>query len=401
MGVPRQEVGGAALGDLVYVVGGLSGPTPSAAVEAYDTVSNRWRSVAPLPIPLHHVAVAAVGGVLYSIGGLAPDFSGVANVFAYDPAADAWTARAPLSAPRGAAAAAVFDGRIYVAGGLRGGVAVNDFAVYDPASGAWTELPLMPHARDHLGVAATDLLVYAVGGRDGGTLFSLCEAFHPPSNQWFKEVAPLLTARGGLAVTALGGRLFAFGGEGNSASPLGVFAETEMFDPSRNSWFRQPDMPTPRHGIAAVPVGGRIYVVGGATQEGYGTTGVTEVFLPPSADPLEVRAVVLRRRGTRLRLVVRLLDVADDPAAVPLRVRVRDGDADVVSMTLGTGALVAKGRGWRPRPGTLPTGTSLSLRRRQALVVRLASTTLRRPASRHGLGVVVELGARVFSGTVR
>jgi len=401
MGVPRQEVGGAALGDDVYVVGGLGGSTPSAAVEAYDTTRDRWRTVAPLPTPLHHVAVAAVGRILYSVGGLAADFGAVASVFAYDPAADAWSARAPLPAARGAAAAAVFAGRVYVAGGLRDGVSVGDFAVYDPASDVWSELPIMPHARDHLGLAATDLLVYAVGGRDGGTLFSLAEAFHPPSNQWFKEVAPMLTARGGLAVAALGGRLFAFGGEGNAASPLGVFAETEMFDPSLNSWFRQPDMPTPRHGAAAVPVGGRIYVIGGASQQGFGTTGVTEIFLPPSADPLEVRALALRKRGTRLRLTVRLPDVADDPAAVPLRVRVRDGESDVVSVALGTGALVAKGHGWRPRPDTLPAGTALSLRRRHALVLRLAGTTLRRPSSRHGLGVVVELGARIFSGTVR
>jgi len=51
--------------------------------------------------------------------------------------------------------------------------------------------------------------------------------------------------------------------------------------------------------------------------------------------------------------------------------------------------------------GTLE-GTALSLRRRRDdLVLRLAGPTLAPPASRRGLGVVVELGARILSGTVR
>jgi len=401
MGVPRQAVGGAALGDRVFAVGGRTDTASSAAVEAYDTIADRWVSVAPLPTPLHDVAVAALDGVLYACGGLTPDASAVASVLAWDAAADAWTIRAPLPTARGAAAAAVFGGRLYVAGGLRDGVAVGDFAAYEPGADRWTTLPVMPHARDHLGLAATDLLVYAVGGRDNATPLTLGEAFHPPSNEWFKEVAPLLTARGALALAALGGRLFAFGGVGDAASLPAVVAAPEMFDPSRNSWFFQPDMPTPRHGMAAVAVGARIYVIGGATQPDAGTTGGTEIFLPASADTLDVRRLALAKRGKRLRLTARLSDAGDDPTTAPLRVRVREGDADVLTVTLATGALVEKGRGWRPTADVLPRGTTLSLRRRQALVLHLAGTTLRRPSTRHGLNVTVELGARRLTGTVR
>jgi hypothetical protein len=49
----------------------------------------------------------------------------------------------------------------------------------------------------------------------------------------------------------------------------------------------------------------------------------------------------------------------------------------------------------------LPPGTALSLRRRQALVLRFASGTQRPPSSRKGLGVAVELGERLFAGTFR
>lgn len=402
MGVAREAVGGAALGDRVYAVGGRGATAPTAVVEAYDTIADRWSSVAPLPAPLSDVAVAALDGVLYACGGLVPDGSAVASVSAYDPATDAWTKRAPLPSARGGAAAAAFAGRLYVAGGLRDGIAVGDFAAYDPASDTWTTLPVMPHSRHHLGLAATDVLVYAVGGSDGVTPLTIGEAFHPPGNEWFKEVAPLLAAREGLALTALGGRLFAFGGLTDGINAFAVVAAPEMFDPSRNSWFFQPDMPTPRHGAAAVPVGARIYVIGGAAGSNDGTSGVTEVFLPPTADTLDVRRLALAKRGQRLRLAVSLGDAAsEDPTVAPLRIRVREGDADVFGVTLATGALVAKGRGWRPATDALPRGTVLSIRRRQALVLRLAGPTLRRPGTRHGLAVAVELGARRFVGTVR
>jgi N-acetylneuraminic acid mutarotase len=397
MGVPRQDVGGAAIGDRVYVVGGVTavGPGPSGIVEAYDTIADHWSPVAPLPAPLRGIAAAATGGILYAVGGFGAGDAAVADVFAYDPAADAWTTRAPLPAPRGGTAAVAFGGKLYVAGGRRDGVALHDFAVYDPADDAWTVLPLLPHAREGLGLATTDVLVYAMGGRDGATPLAIGEAFYPPSKEWFKEVSPLVIARGGFALAGLRNRLYAFGGD-----PLGVLPDVEMFDPTRNSWFPEPALPTPRAGLAAVPVGGRIYVAGGLTP--LGPTGATEIFLPASTDALTVQKLALARRGKRLRLVAALPGAAEDPAGVQLRVRVREGDASVASLTLGTGALVAKGRGWRAAPGVLPESTAVSLRRRRDdLVLRLAGPTLDVPASRHGLAIVVELGARILSGTVR
>lgn len=410
--MPRADVGGAAIGDHVYVVGGAVESAPSAVVESYDTIADRWTTVAALPLPLRRVATAAAGGVLYAIGGLGDGDVVVADVFAYDPAADAWSARAPLPAPRGAAAAVAFGGKVYVAGGRRDGAALHDFAVYDPAADAWTVLPPLPHAREGLGLAATDILLYAMGGRDGETATMIGELFYPPTTEWFKEVAPLLTAREGLALAALANRVYAFGGyvpglpDDVDAGPLGVLPDVEMFDPTRNSWFPQPDLPTPRAGLAAVPAAARIYVVGGAAGQAFGEgsdpTGATEIFLPASADALAVRKLALARRGKRLRLVATLPGATEDPATAQLRVHVREGDADAAAVTLGTGALVAKGRGWRPARGALPAGTALSLRRRRdETILRLAGPTLTRPTSRRGLGVVVEIGARVLSGTVR
>src|SRR5262245_57193728 len=67
MAVRHQEIGVAAVEETIYAVAGFDAVGPTAAVEAYDTRQQRWRSVASLPVALHHVAVATAGGTLYAI----------------------------------------------------------------------------------------------------------------------------------------------------------------------------------------------------------------------------------------------------------------------------------------------------------------------------------------------
>ncbi len=410
MGVPRQEVGVAAIGETLYAVGGFAGSQPSAAVEAYDVRADRWTAVASLPTALHHVMVAAVDGRLYAAGGLgAATASGATDAtFAYDPAADTWTPRAAMPRPRGAGAAAVIDGRIYVAGGLRGSTSVRELAVYDPASDAWAELAAMPTARDHLAAGAIGGRLYAVGGREGGTLFAVVEVFDPATGAWSGGRARMPTARGGLGAAALDGLLYAFGGEGNAASPFGTFPHTEAYDPERDAWTRLPDMGIPRHGIGAAAVGGAIYVMGGATREGLGPSGAGEVFFPASGEPtagevLAIRRLVAPRRG-RLTLRGRLLESASlDPGAAEITVRV--GDLDVASLPLGS--VVRSGRRrWRLARGRRDDGAAvarLALRRvrRGDLAVRLRIEADALPAAGNDTAVTLVLGGRAFSGSAR
>lgn len=72
MPTKRTEVAVAALEGKIYVVGGFEKPrlgnvlnfaiTP--AVEVYDPETDRWASKAPLPIGLHHVGIGVTGGRL-------------------------------------------------------------------------------------------------------------------------------------------------------------------------------------------------------------------------------------------------------------------------------------------------------------------------------------------------
>jgi N-acetylneuraminic acid mutarotase len=88
--------------------------------------------------------------------------------------------------------------------------------------------------------------------------------------------AALPTARSGIAVAVLDGRIFVFGGE----APMGTFDQVEGYDPATDRWTTWAPMPTPRHGLGAAAVGGRIFVISGGPRPGGSYSAMNEVFTP-------------------------------------------------------------------------------------------------------------------------
>ena len=77
------------------------------------------------------------------------------------------------------------------------------------------------------------------------------------------------------------GKVLVTGGADPSGSPL---SSAELYDPASNTWTREPNLPTPRHGLGAAVVGDRWYIVGGATSSGPFTqrtfTPVVDIWVP-------------------------------------------------------------------------------------------------------------------------
>src|SRR5262249_3392571 len=241
--------------------------------------TDRWSERGWLPVPLHHVNVAATGGKLYVVGGLSgSSFTASGTTLEYDPTLDRWSSLSsmPAGSERGASGVAVLDGRIVVAGGFRG-VSVSDASVFDPQANAWSQLHPLSVARDHLAAATVGGRVHAVTGRAGGALKAALEVLDPSSGTWRRRT-DILTARGGVAAAELSGRLVVLGGEGNGADPARIFHQTQSYDPRTDTWRSDRPMQTGRHGIGAAVVGSRLYVPGGATHEGFGAVAVNESF---------------------------------------------------------------------------------------------------------------------------
>ncbi len=65
----RGGLGAAALGDLVFAIGGETSSDVFGNNEAYNAALNTWVRLPSMPTPRHGLAVAAVGGRIYTIGG--------------------------------------------------------------------------------------------------------------------------------------------------------------------------------------------------------------------------------------------------------------------------------------------------------------------------------------------
>ncbi len=291
--VPVTEVAVVAVGSKLYALGGFAATGETRAVYALDLASFEepqpsWRAVAPLPAasPAHHLQVAAHGGKVYVLGGYdGIAFSPSAATFAYDPATDAWAARAAQPVRRGAGTAQALGDRILVAGGVTPEGVTGRVHAYDPVADAWSERAPLPTPREHLascaiGQGASPDRLLVAGGRTTTNL-AVAELYDPATDRW-EAVAPLPTARGGLAAAGEGARCLVFGGERLGAPVPNTHGEAEEFDLATRAWRAHLPMPTPRHGLGAfafrVAARAVYYVIGGGPTAGFSYSPLVEVL---------------------------------------------------------------------------------------------------------------------------
>ncbi|MND02073.1 Kelch motif protein [compost metagenome] len=60
----------------------------------------------------------------------------------------------------------------------------------------------------------------------------------------------------------------------------GTFGQVEAYDPIANLWTRHAPMPTPRHGLGAVALGGKLFVIAGGPTPGASASSANQIFSP-------------------------------------------------------------------------------------------------------------------------
>src|SRR5712692_2858008 len=248
MRLASHHVAFASLNNKIYAFGGFTFPdqgppgwNPVNNAWEYDPASDEWKELAPMPTRRGAAAAVVAGGKIYVTGG-ANSLPGVtengihparphnvlATVEEYDPAANTWRSRRSLLLPRNHHVAAGVGDRVYVIGGRVGSAFISgasknvDLVVmYDPATDLWTSRARMPTARSAIGAGVYDGNIIVAGGegQDQRLLaaFRAVEAFNPALNRWL--VLPSMTRpRHGLAVGAIGNRLYTVSGDGQSAA---------------------------------------------------------------------------------------------------------------------------------------------------------------------------------------
>jgi hypothetical protein len=257
------KFGAAVVGTQVVTAGGYD---TLRVVQLFDTGAGNWSSGAPLIRGTDNVAVVALRGRVHAVGGEARTAHQI-----YDPVAGTWTSGPPSPRIRFASAAAVLNRRLHVMGGWNynnnASDSLDSHDIYDPKKGTWTAAAPLATKRNAAAAAVLDGRIVVIGGRAPGirandqTSLASCEIYDPVADQW-SEGPPLPQARASLAAVALGGSIYALGGE---STPGGVLASVTRLDALDGSWTTLPDMPLAAHGLAAVVAGRAIIVMGGFT----------------------------------------------------------------------------------------------------------------------------------------
>lgn len=295
---PIQEVYGTAWRGKAVIAGGLATDPaaprvllPSDRVGVYDPAADKWQEAPKLPYARHHPSVAAALDRVYVIGGYRQtpqgDWNSVTDVMVFD--GQGWSPGPALPQGQCEAVSATLGDMIHVYSGRSpNGPAAKEWTdqidvarhmVLDARAGRWMQAAPCPTARDSAGGGVIDGKLYLVGGRAGGrgalVNSGQLDRYDPKTDRW-ETLAPMPNPAGGIGAAAVGGKLYAFGGE-----IPGVHPNTWSYDPKTDAWKAEPDMRTPRHGVAGLALGGRVMAIGGGEKPSGGLTSTaTEALIP-------------------------------------------------------------------------------------------------------------------------
>jgi N-acetylneuraminic acid mutarotase len=175
------------------------------------------------------------------------------------------------------------NGKMYVMGGFgTGGKPVGMMWEYDPAGDKWTKKKSFPLPVHHQAQVAYRGKIYIFGGY---TLYTIPGqqggGWQPVDNSWeydpvadtYKALAPMPGKRGSAIAEEVGGKIYVIGGATTNpgSSEVAVFptrparsvGTNEVYDPATDKWETRSTMPTTRNHMFSGAVNGKIYVIGG------------------------------------------------------------------------------------------------------------------------------------------
>ncbi len=248
MPVPTHHAAIAEYQGKIYVMGGgvqrvAGGPNqfPTSNAWEYDPAEDSWKALAPMPTSRMAGVAAVVGGKIYVIGG-----------------------------------ASVHPGHQIVS--LSPAVphrSLDTNEAYDPATNTWETRTPMPTARNHAAAGVVNGKIYVIGGRLAAAYLSLgsntdvVEQYDPATDSWGTAGLRMPIARSGMGWATYQDRIYIAGGEIFDAHMMAAIRAVEAYDPATNQWSVLPTMPTARHGVSVAVVNGRLYVIGGHLQGGF------------------------------------------------------------------------------------------------------------------------------------
>jgi len=251
-------------------------------------------------------------------------------------AASAWSPAGNLAAGRSWHTATVLaDGvHVLVAGGLSGDPKQNpnnslsSAELFDATTQTWRQVAPMVTARGvHAATLLNDGSVLEVGGRIGDHPQASAERFDPAAGTW-SPAGELATPRSDLTATLLqDGRVLVAGGLSGAGH---VLASAELYDPSTGSWSQTGSLASARedHTATLLP-DGRVLVVGGDADDHTTPLASAELYDPATGQWTPAAAL----QTGRLFHTATLVTVGDGTPRVLVMGGQQHEDASILAST--------------------------------------------------------------------
>ena len=214
------------------------------------------------------VALLATGGTL---------------VQAQNPMMLRWDKAAPFPEPEEELYGVEAGGKMYVIGGFseNGKPAPAMVYEYDAAADRWTKKKPIPVPVHHQAQTEYNGKIYVFGGCQRPLSGPGMGGWEPVDNTWeytpatdtWRALAPMPVKRCSAVAEEVGGKIYVIGGatimenSGETAlfgnRPARVLGTNQAYDPATNTWATRSPMPTTRNHAFSGVVNGKIYVIGG------------------------------------------------------------------------------------------------------------------------------------------
>ncbi|MDR0797410.1 MAG: hypothetical protein LBE70_01630 [Nitrososphaerota archaeon] len=274
MSQARFGLGVVAVNSKIYAIGGSKDTGLKNSLtginERYDTVTDTWTTLEPMPTPRTYLAIAAYQDKIYCIGGRSFELGAQIDcniVEVYDIATNEWSTKS-FSPINGRLQAYVIQEKIFVI--KLSSYQENNLYMYDPATDEWTEKTSLPYIHNLLQISATvDNKLVVMGSfmfnqlSANGTDSELTSEqktliYDPKTDSWSEKQAtfPIL----GYVVTGVTTGVYA---------PQKIYVptifDTCVYDPESDTWSNAQIMSPARTDFGVAVVDDTLYVIGGLT----------------------------------------------------------------------------------------------------------------------------------------
>lgn len=247
---PRAYHGTVAIDKKIYVAGGFDGVEYFNSVRCFDPVTKKWSEAAPMNAKRCYVSTAVLRGCIYAMGG----YDGHVRLNTaeqYFPGRNQWTVIAPMNHQRSDASATSLNGKIYICGGFNGQECLNSSEYYDPNTNQWTCFAPMRNRRSGVGVISYGDQIYALGGFNGAARMNTGERYSPLTDTW-QTIPMMYNPRSNFGIEVIDEMIFAIGGFNGVTTIFNV----ECFDRTSEEWFDATDMNIYRSALSACVING-------------------------------------------------------------------------------------------------------------------------------------------------